>query len=389
MKTLKLYEIDSYLTTQDCTVREMTKWQGKPALVLEETIFYPLGGGQLPDTGTIDGVPVIDVQEEEEIIYHVFESEPSFEKGQKVRCQIDWERRFDFMQQHTGEHILSGVIENKLGYKNVGFEINEEFMRVDYDGVFSKEQLDAFEDEANQCVLENRSVVAFIPGEDIISTLDYRSKKPLENDVRIVDVQGVDVCACCGTHVDSTAQVGIIKIIDDMHHRGGTRLTVLCGKRALEDYRALNDQSRELSIGLSAPSRELTEAFTHQQELRQEDIRRIVELEREILRLRLETLSQADSWIHFEESLQGRDLAKLSATLAHDKELFLLLSGNDEAGYSYILTAKTVDTREIAKAMNAALDGKGGGKPEVVRGGVKATREEIERWVQEHGDLFH
>jgi alanyl-tRNA synthetase len=114
-----------------------------------------------------------------------------------------------------------------------------------------------------------------------------------------------------------------------------------------------------------------------------------VELEREILRLRLETLSQADSWIHFEESLQGRDLAKLSATLAHDKELFLLLSGNDEAGYSYILTAKTVDTREIAKAMNAALDGKGGGKPEVVRGGVKATREEIERWVQEHGDLFH
>ncbi len=388
MKTVKLYETDSYLKMKDCIVHELTEWEGRPALILEETIFYPEGGGQLFDTGTIDGVPVTNVQEVDEVIYHVLEAEHPFKPGQKVHTQIDWERRFDFMQQHTGEHVLSGVIENRLGYKNVGFEINEEFMRVDYNGLFTKEQLDELEDEANRMVLENRHVLAFVPGEETISQLEYRSKKPLEGDVRIVDVQGVDVCACCGTHVAFTSQVGIIKIIDDMHHRGGTRMTVLCGERALKDYRTLNDQSRELSAGLSAPSRELTESFIHQQELRQEEIRRMVHLEREILNLRLENLSKSDIWMHFEEYLVGRDLARLSATLAHDKDLFFLLSGDDEVGYNYILTAKTIDTREIAKEMNTALDGKGGGKPEVVRGGLKATREEIERWVHDNGSLF-
>lgn len=388
MKTVKLYEIDSYLKECECVVQAVTDYNEKPALVLQETIFYPLGGGQLPDTGTLDGVRVIDVVEEDGVIYHILEKAHSFASGRKVLAQIDWDRRFDFMQQHTGEHILSGVVENRLGYKNVGFEINEEFMRVDYDGVFSAEQLEELEDEANRLVIDNRSVEVFVPEKDVIEQLEYRSKRKLEGEVRIVDVQGVDVCACCGTHVNSTAQVGIIKIIDDMHHRGGTRLNVLCGERALRDYRVLNNQSRELSAGLSAPSRELTEAFAHQQLLRQEEVRRMVSLEREILNLRLDDLSSTEEWIHFEEYLQGRDLAKLSAILAKEKEIFLLLSGDDESGYSYILTTQTKDAREIAAAMNQSLDGRGGGKPEVVRGGFKATRDEIERWIDENANFF-
>ena len=151
-------------------------------------------------------------------------------------------------------------------------------------------------------MIDNRSV-SICAEKDVIEQLEYRGRK-LEGEVRIVDVQGVDVCACCGTHVNSTAQVGIIKIIDDMHHRGGTRLNVLCGERALRDYRVLNNQSRELSAGLSAPSRELTEAFAHQQLLRQEEVRRMVSLEREILNLRLDDLSSTEEWIHFEEYLR-------------------------------------------------------------------------------------
>ncbi len=388
MKTVKLYEIDSYLKECECVVQAVTDYNEKPALILQETIFYPLGGGQLSDTGTLDGVRVIDVVEEDGVIYHILEKAHSFASGRKVLAQIDWDRRFDFMQQHTGEHILSGVVENRLGYKNVGFEINEELMRVDYDGVFTAEQLEELEDEANRLVIANRSVKAFVPEKDVIEQLEYRSKKKLEGEVRIVDVQGVDVCACCGTHVSSTAQVGIIKIIEDMHHRGGTRLSVLCGERALRDYRALNNQSRELSAGLSAPSRELTKAFAHQQLLRQEEVRRMVSLEREILNLRLDDLFSTEEWIHFEEHLQGRDLAKLSAILAKEKEIFLLLSGDDESGYSYILTTQTKDAREIAAAMNQSLDGRGGGKPEVVRGGLKATRDEIERWVDDNANFF-
>ena len=210
---------------------------------MNQTAFYPEGGGQPSDTGTLNGVKVLHVCEKGEEIIH--ELEAPLEEGTLAEGIIDWQKRYDNMQQHTGEHIFSGLVHKHFGYDNVGFHMGTDEVTVDFNGIITQEQLDALEDEANQLIYDNVSVHVFYPSKEELEQLDYRSKKELTGVVRIVEIPGGDICACCGTHVETTGEVGIIKLRTMINYKGGVRISMLCGRRALIDYRErLKDEIR-------------------------------------------------------------------------------------------------------------------------------------------------
>ena len=221
---MKLYEINPYLTSFTAEVVERTTINDQPAVVLNQTAFYPLGGGQEPDRGTLNAVAVTDVIERDDTIYHLLARALT---DDEVLGEIDWARRYDHMQQHSGEHILSGLVLERLGLNNVGFHIGEDLMRVDYDEFIDWPVLLELERDANQVIAQNLRIISDIyqPGDE-----DFRFKKEITGQIRVVDVPGVDRCACCGTHVASTAEVGLLKIVEAEKYKGGVRLGIVCGR---------------------------------------------------------------------------------------------------------------------------------------------------------------
>ena len=244
MDKSRLYYQTPYVKSFMCTVEHCEEsGKGTWLVILNQTGFYPEGGGQPYDTGTLNGIPVLSVHERGEQVIH--ELAQPIEEGTLAEGIIDWQRRYDNMQLHTGEHILSGLVHRHFGYDNVGFHMGTEEVTVDFNGVIEPEELERLEDEANQLVYANVPVKVLYPTEEELRTMEYRSKKELSGLVRIVEVPGGDVCACCGTHVENTGEVGIIKIRSMIHYKGGVRLSMLCGRRALLDYRdRLKDEIR-------------------------------------------------------------------------------------------------------------------------------------------------
>ena len=244
MDKSRLYYQIPYVKSFMCTVEHCEEsGKGTWLVTLNQTGFYPEGGGQPYDTGTLNGISVVSVHEKGEQVIH--ELAQPIEEGTLAEGIIDWQRRYDNMQLHTGEHILSGLVHKHFGYDNVGFHMGAEEVTVDFNGIIEPEDLDWLEDEANQLVYANVPVKVLYPSEDELKTMEYRSKKELSGLVRIVEVPGADVCACCGTHVENTGEVGIIKIRSMIHYKGGVRLSMLCGRRALLDYRdRLKDEAR-------------------------------------------------------------------------------------------------------------------------------------------------
>ena len=228
MDKSRLYYQIPYVKSFMCTVEHCEEsGKGTWLVTLNQTGFYPEGGGQPYDTGTLNGIPVLSVHERGEQVIH--ELAQPIEEGTLAEGIIDWQRRYDNMQLHTGEHILSGLVHKHFGYDNVGFHMGAEEVTVDFNGIIEPEDLDWLEDEANQLVYANVPVKVLYPSEEELRTMEYRSKKELSGLVRIVEVPGADVCACCGTHVENTGEVGIIKIRSMIHYKGGVRLSMLCG----------------------------------------------------------------------------------------------------------------------------------------------------------------
>ncbi|MBR6652269.1 MAG: alanyl-tRNA editing protein, partial [Anaerotignum sp.] len=250
--TEKLYYLDAYATTFTAKVLECTEDKKNWKVVLDRTLFYPEGGGQPADMGTLGGVKVLDVHEKDDIITHT--TDKPLEVGAEVEGEIDWERRFDLMQNHSGEHILSGVICQKYGCDNVGFHMGKEMITIDLNTKIPEEDLPWLEEKANEAIWNNVPVGIRYPSKEELDALDYRSKKELEGQVRIVNVGDYDCCACCGTHVKLAGEIGLIKIISSQNYKGGTRLELLSGKRALQDYRKKNDVSAQAGQLLSVPA---------------------------------------------------------------------------------------------------------------------------------------
>ena len=233
MDTEKLYDQDAFLREFDAVVTECYEGKDGSCLVtLDRTAFYPEGGGQPADHGVLGGAAVLDVQEREGRVLHTCDR--PLPVGRTVRGVIDWDRRFDHMQQHSGEHIVSGMLCAAFSCDNVGFHMGADTVIIDYNAPMTWEQVLEVEDRANRYIWENHLFRAYYPTPEELAVLSYRSKKAIEGPVRITEFPGADRCACCGTHVAASGQVGLVKFLSCQKLRDGVRLELLCGGRAME-----------------------------------------------------------------------------------------------------------------------------------------------------------
>lgn len=387
----RLYYATPYVKTFMCTVISCTKnKKGTWDTILNQTAFYPEGGGQPSDTGALNGVKVLHVSEKGEEIIH--ELEAPLEEGVLAEGVIDWQKRYDNMQQHTGEHIFSGLVHKHFGYDNVGFHMGTDEVTVDFNGVLTQEQLDELEDEANQLIYDNVPVKVFHPSKEELEELDYRSKKELTGLVRIVEIPGGDICACCGTHVETTGEVGLIKLRTMINYKGGVRISMLCGRRALMDYRErLKDEIR-ISNLLSAKLALVPDAVEKMKNESQEKDLALGRLWQQLLEKKAESYPESTEVLAvFEEGLSPVQLRQL-ATMLYEKgkgKIVGVFSGNeDEQVYQYALGSSQADMRKLSKAMNGALNGRGGGSNLMAQGTFKAAESAIrETLMQEAGNL--
>lgn len=377
MQTRKLYYEDSHMRTFTARVLSCRETAKGFEILLDATAFYPEGGGQAADTGTLGDVRVLDTREREETVVHICDG--ALTEGATVEGSIDYAGRFSRMQQHSGEHIVSGIINRRYGYHNTGFHMGSDIVTIDFDGVIPAEALPAIEAEANSAVWQNLPIRCWYPGPEELPGVAYRSKKALPWPVRIVQVPGFDSCACCGTHVKATGEIGIIKLFTAIPFRGGTRMEMACGQRALEVLNRAYEQNRQVSQAFSAKIEETGAAARRMNEVLSQQKYRIVGLERQIFTGIASGYAGKGNVLHFEEGLDSaavRDLADAIAGVCGGTAA--VFSGSDEAGYGFCLVTREGDLRPLGKAMTGALGGRGGGKPVFQQGRVQAGREQIE-----------
>ena len=286
--TEKLFYQDSHKSTFTAIVQEARQSENGYEIVLDRTAFFPEGGGQRSDTGMLGGVSVIDVQEIDGKIIHY--TDGALVEGAAVEGCIDWKERFSKMQQHTGEHIVSGLIHKMYGYHNVGFHLGTDCVTLDFNGVVPKENLHEIELLANEAVAANLPVQVLYPTEAELQKISYRSKIEIEGQVRIVVIDGYDVCACCAPHVKYTGEIGLIKLVGIQNYKGGVRISMLCGFRALADYHQKEKNNREIAVMLSAKEYETAAEVTRLQEELAMKKAKIAELEKKVLEQKVEAL---------------------------------------------------------------------------------------------------
>ncbi|MDA3733094.1 alanyl-tRNA editing protein [Niameybacter massiliensis] len=342
-------------------------------VLLDQTAFFPGGGGQPADQGILNGLPVVKLLEEEEHIYHIV-GEP-LEVGQEVEGIVDAKRRRDFMQQHSGEHIVSGLIHKLYGYNNVGFSLGEEKMTADFDGVLTKEQVEEVERLANEAVYQNIPIQGKGYTQQEIETIPYRSKKRLEGIIRLVDIEGYDCCACCGVHVETTGEIGVIKIITADKHRSGTRLTLLCGGRALKDYQLKNNQVYALMDKLSVKSEEVVEGVCRLVEEKEDLKQQVAKLKRQVFETKMAQVDLQEPLCTLEEATPFELRLFASIWMERSTAPCLLLTC-DEKGYKYALGGPSELVGGWAKTLNSQFKGKGGGR-EICQGTLEGSYEAI------------
>lgn len=381
MPVRKLFRESPYQTEFSATVLSCTPQGEHFAVELDATCFYPEGGGQPADTGILGDAKVLDVHEKGEAIVHTADAPLAI--GETVTGRIDWLRRFSMMQHHTGEHIVSGIVHKLFKLDNVGFHMGSAMVTVDFNGALSSGQLAAVELAANRVVFADVPVQACYPDANALAALDYRSKKALSGEVRIVTVPGADCCACCGTHVAKTGEIGLIKLLSPQRYKGGVRVGLLCGEKVLADYRQKDASVADISHLLSAKPTEVAEAV--QRLLHESDAMRaeLTAAKDKLFSLRLEAVDRGDGLLClFEDNLTPNELRRFCAQLIeHRPGPCLLLCGSDESGYRYALGVAGGDARALSKALHQALGGKGGGNAQLVQGTIAASRARIAAYI--------
>ena len=380
----KLFYIDTHILDFTAEILEIIPDTNNSGcwLVLNQTAFFPEEGGQAADKGTIDGQEVLDVQIKNDVIYHLINSDQSFVPGQTVTGHVDWAQRFDFMQQHSGEHIVSGLLHSHFGFTNVGFHLGSTEVTMDFDQSISLEMLREIEKEANEIIWKNLPIQATFPSKEDLEKMEYRSKLTITGDVRIVEIPGVDVCACCAPHVAHTGEIGMIKITNVQSHRGGVRINILCGNRALADYTAKQDTCSAISALLSSKVEKLTD-----------NVKRVMD----------ETLLWKNKANAFAQQLLQLQLSSLPSPEEQPNPLLFMeldnpvavrnavndlcekypgycsiFTGNDECGYQFIIGSSTKDCKALTAEMRNKLGAKGGGSTPMIQGSVNTTRLKLE-----------
>lgn len=371
--TEKLFYQDAYSTEFKACVRECEAVENGFRILLDRTLFFPLEGGQTPDRGTLNDYEVFDVQIKNDEIYHF--TYESFEVGEEVTGKIDWDHRFSNMQMHTGEHIFSGFINKEFGYNNVGFHLSDSTATMDYDGKLTDADVERIEEIANKAIWEAHEVKCFFPSEKELEKLEYRSKSGILGEVRIVLIDGVDICACCAPHVKNTSEVGLLKIISHENYKGGTRLNFLCGKRAFLDYRRLAEVESSLSRTLNSKKEDILQSVD---KIRTDN----EELKYSITAIRREKISKncmdAVDGLVFLNPEDGDQLRfAVSELFASGKEYALVFAGNDENGYRFIIESEVIDFNNMLNELRSAFGAKGGGKNGSFQGSVNADKDEL------------
>lgn len=377
MITKKIYYQKDYQQTFKGKVVSCKKDKSYYWVVLDQTAFYPEGGGQPADTGWLGESYVSDVFEKEEIIYH--QVDKPLEIGLEVEGKINFERRFDFMQQHTGEHMLSGLIHERYGYNNVGFHMNTEYTTCDFDGPITKEQLQELEEIINEGIYKNKEVCCTIYNENEALNLKYRSKLDLKGQIRVVTVPDYDTCACCGLHVQRTGEIGIVKVVNSERHRGGTRVTLLCGKRALLDYQSKQEVVIRVGQQLSVKLENIPSSIGKLQEELSKYKFETTMLRNERLKDKAQTYLKQDTAgiFIYEEDLQGDTARKLCILLGEKTEKPILVIGGKRECLRYALSGTSKEITSLNERLTKEFMGKGGGKAGLYQGNIKGEIESI------------
>ena len=349
--TEKLFYQDSHLTTFSARVESCEQAGDFYEVVLSRTAFFPTGGGQDADTGILGNVRVLDVNERGDVICHI--TDGPLPEGEIVEGQIDWEERFSKMQQHSGEHIVSGLVHAKYGYNNVGFHMGADTITMDYDGVLTLEQLHEIELEANRVVVGNHPVISLFPTTEEVEHIEFRSKKELAGQIRLVEIPGIDRCACCAPQVKHTGEIGMIRLLGLQSYKGGVRVYMLCGFRALEDYYRKSLITKGLSGMLSASEPEIIEEVSRLKDDLADKKNQIEDLKQSLLEWKVKEIPDGEDLVMMFEELEGNGPRELMNLLIEKGTgVAAVFSGNDGEGYRYVIGSRQKDTRAIAKKLN-------------------------------------
>ena len=376
METEKLYYTDPFLTTFTAKVLSCEAGKGGYLVTLDRTAFYPEGGGQPADHGTLGGIVVTDVHEKDGVVIHTVEK--AVEIGENVTGSIDWARRFDHMQQHSGGHILSGILCHNYHCDNVGFHLGADTVTIDYNTDISWEEALAAEYQANQVIWADAPVEITYPSPAELDALDYRSKKALTGKVRIVTFPEADCCACCGTHVLRAGQVGIIKVLSCQKFRSGVRMEILCGERAWRYLSGTYDQAHAVGQHLSVKPLEAAAAVERLTEELTAAKARMAELEGEVFSHKAHEYCGKGDVVLVEPPLRPDGVRRLADAVARECGGLAAVFAGEDGRYNYALVrADGADIAPLVKSMNAALTGRGGGRSGFAQGSVQADADTI------------
>lgn len=388
--TIKLYDKNAYETEFEATIESVLINNNRIELVLDRTLFFPEEGGQDSDTGKIEGFEVIDVQISNDIITHYIKYDAAAQEmlkpGNMVKGRINWKKRFSNMQNHTGEHILSGILHSEYKSENVGFHLSKNTVTLDTSRYLNEEELVELETKANNAVYADLDVRGEYLPEEELEKIEYRSKKEIDGAIRIVTIDKLDKCACCAPHVRHTGEVGVIKITKAIKWKNGTRIWFLCGSRALEYIQTIFKNVDEIvNITSEAPDKiayGVKRFADNISELKMQ----LFEMQSEIIGEKIQNLDKIrkiNSDIKTDVILFERELnPKVLRNAVNDMvERFDggcgIFSENDNDSYQYIIGSKSRDCREINDILVKKLGAKGGGKKEMIQGSVHASKENI------------
>ena len=380
--TEKLFYNDPFLREFTATVLSCEEGKGGFAVTLDRTAFYPEGGGQPADFGTLGGVKVTDTRDKGGVVTHICDGPLTV--GETVTGTIDFDRRFDLMQQHSGEHIASGIICETFHCDNVGFHIGHDLVTIDFNAEITMAQLREIEQRVNRYIWENHPISITYPSPEALAALDYRSKKELTGQVRIVAFPGADCCACCGTHLLTSGQVGMVKLLSCTKFREGVRIEMAAGKRALDYCTAMLDQNTRVSQLLSAKPMDTAAAVERLQKQVYDLQGRVTALEEGDFARKAEQYAGSGNVLLVEGEMSSDSVRKLCDTVMTACGGRCAVFAGSEGSYKYAVGQEGGDLRAFGKALNAALNGRGGGKPNFIQGSIAADETAIRTFFQEN-----
>lgn len=363
VETIRLFDEDPYITEFDGTVVTCEPCDKGYDVVLDQTQFFPEQGGQSYDCGTLGGLEIKDVQIKSNVIHHYVESPLSG----KVHGVIDFEKRYDRMQNHSGEHCFSGIAHTLYGVTNVGFRLADDIMTVDFDKMLSDEEITLIENKVNKAITDNLPIICSYP--ENVEEIEYRSKKELDGAIRIVEIPGVDICACCAPHVHSTGEVGIFKILRYEKHKSGIRFYIACGKRALLDYQLKQNEIAKISAMVSLPPYEVSNGVQKLLDDMNELRATISKMKKQMIAAKLDTLANAPS-IYLKEEMESNvqnEAVKMLLNKVENNAGIFCVNGN---GYRFMIASKSNDAQNVLNKIKESYPVKGGGKPDMVQGTI-------------------